>query len=64
MSIPARVRYFAKQAYRLFVTRGISQCSSAEFHCAVDLDDVRVEHMGLGQVWRVPIAKSWANPGR
>lgn len=61
MTIPNRVRYFAKQAYRLSLMRGVHQLASAEFHCSVDLEDVRVEHMGLGQVWRVPIAKAWAN---
>ena len=61
MSIPNKVRSAAISAYRLSMTRGIHQSASGEFHCSVDLDDVRVEHMGLGQVWRVLIAQSWIN---
>ncbi len=61
MPIPSQVRSAAKSAYQLWLTRAISQSATGAFHCSIDLDNVRVEHMGLGQVWRVPIAKSWAN---
>lgn len=59
MSIPNRVRYFAKQAYQLRLMTGKGDGRFAEFYVSVDVDDVRVE--SGDKVWRVPIAKAWLN---
>jgi hypothetical protein len=64
MSIPNRVRYFAKQAYQLNLMRGYATSTLAEFVCDVHWPDwniVTVVHRETNQSWLVPIPAAWAN---
>lgn len=62
MAISNRVRYFAKSAYQLCLMTGRYVTHGKDYTCTVEpTRGVVTVGDRTGNVWEVPIARSWAN---